>query len=371
MSWIVLLKFSNVEYKKSTFCKVFVLLIFALGVLRDTTVGTDIQMSMNSHYYGLWRDPLSGNSHAGYGFLILTILLKVIDSYYFYYGAIFAMTMGMYFFSAKKMGINAAVFFAVFFASSTITTSYNIIRQILALSAAIMAYSYLIYDLDFCQWRKPQSSTLKKIAIYEAIILLLTYGFHISIFILTIVPLFHLKIIQKYLSKDTVLWILLILVVVVCTRYGSTVQSILLVIESHIDLGERADFWVEMIELYGDSISSSHGMGSTFIAGSIAILASRGRRNVLFYIGFVGFLLNQIGATGLGTVGRIFSNVSVFLIFYYAQIFGQLLKNYKLLFKENIGWIIILLFLFSWTNKFYHTTILNGSISPYATYLFQ
>lgn len=371
MSWIVLLKFSNVEYKKSTFCKVFVFLIFALGVLRDTTVGTDIQMSMNSHYYGLWRDPLSGNSHAGYGFLILTVILKVIDSYYFYYGAIFAMTMGMYFLSAKKMGINAAVFFAVFFVSSTIISSYNIIRQILTLSAAVLAYSYLIYDLDFSQWRKSRSSILKNLTIFEVIILSLTYGFHISIFILTVVPLFHLKVIQKYLSKDIVLWILLIMVVFVCTRYGSTVQSILLAIETHIDLGERADFWVEMIEMYGDNIASTHGVNTTIISGSIAILASRGRRNVLFYIGFIGFLLSQIGASGLGTVGRIFNNMSLFLFFYYAQIFGKLLIDYKLILKENVGWVIVLLLLISWTNRFYHMTILNGSISPYATYLFQ
>lgn len=370
MSWIVLLKYSNVEYKKNTFCLIFIFFIIALGVFRDTTVGTDIQISLFSHYYGIWRTPLAGTSHAEYGFIILTLILKIIDSYYFYYGAIFAMTMGLYIISAKKMGINVAVFFAVFFASSTIISSFNIIRQILALSAAMVAYSFLIYDWDFVQRGKTNSVIFKNIAIYEAIILTLTFGFHLSIVILTVVPLFHMKTIRKFLSKDIVLWMLLLLVVIVCTRYGSTVQRIIIVLESQIDLGERADFWAEVIEYFGDNISSTQGIGTTIVSGAIAILASRRRRNVLFCIGFIGLLLAQIGASGLGTIGRIFNNMALFLYFYYAQIFGELLKKYKFVFKENVGWIIILLIFVFWTSRFYNMVIVNSSISPYKTYLF-
>ena len=369
LSLFVLFVYSRVDYTKSTFCRFYVLIIISLGVFRDTTIGTDIMLSGGGHYYALWKSPFSGLTHSEYGFLVLTSYLKtLVNSYYFYYGSIFAMTMGMYLLAAKKFGINPAIFFSVFFVSSTITSSYNIIRQIFTLSACVLVFSYLLYDVNFETGRNARISYFK-IAIYEMLIMLLAIGFHTSAIILVLLPLFHISYIQKYLSWDAVLWILLVLVVIVRFRYSDQIQEFVIMANSVLGLGERADFWTEFIENYGDRIESSHGVGSTIISGTIAILASRGRRNILFYIGFIGLLLSNLASVNLGVVSRFFSNISIFLIFYYAQIFGEILKSYTI-YKIDFRWAIVMLFIITWTYNFYKMTIMSPSISPYKTYLF-
>lgn len=369
LSLFVLFVYSRVDYTKSTFCKFYVFIIIALGVFRDTTIGTDIMLSGGGHYYALWKSPLSGLTHSEYGFLVLTSYLKtLVNSYYFYYGSIFAMTMGMYFFAAKKFGINPAIFFSIFFISSTITSSYNIIRQIFTLSACVLVFSYFLYDVNFETGKNARISYFK-IAIYEMLIMLLAIGFHTSTIILVLLPLFHISYIQKFLSRDAVLWILLVLVVIVNFRYSDQIQEYVIMANSVLGLGERADFWAEVVENYGENINSSHGIGTTIIFGSIAILASRGKRNLLFFIGFIGLLLSNLASVSLGTVGRVFNNLSIFLIFYYAQIFGELLNSYTI-YKTDFRWAIVMLFIITWTYNFYIMTIMSPSISPYKTYLF-
>ena len=151
--------------------------------------------------------------------------------------------------------------------------------------------------------------------------------------------------------------------------YGKYIQQFVIIAQSYLHVGGRAEFWVDIVEQYGESIEASHGLATIIISGSIAILASRSRRNVLFYIGYCGFLLSSLDSTNLGTVGRLFDNLSIFLIFYYAQIIGEILKSYKL-FSFDARWLILFLFIFDWSTGFYFTTILNKSISPYQAYLF-
>lgn len=372
LSVVILLKFSRKDYDKSWFCKIFVFIIFFLGVFRDTTIGTDIRLSGGGDYYSIWKTPFSSiqSDRLEVGFLYLTSLFKSIyNSYYFYYGAIYAITIGLYFWAAKRMKINPAVFFAIFFMSSTIIACYNIIRQTLALSAGMLAYSIILYGIDNNNGFKKSSSLFRRVAIYEILIVLLSFGIHTSVVILGVVPLFNIKTIKAMLSKEIVLWGLLAFVVIINYAFSEVIQSYFLLFQSFFNLGERQEFWAEVIEKYGDNISSSHGIMSSLLVGSLAILASRGRRNNLFFIGYVGLLLTQLASVNLGTLGRLFSNLSLFLIYFYAQIFGDLLTEYKI-FGTDFRKLIVLLLILFWLSSFYFTTILNESISPYQTYLF-
>lgn len=371
-SIFILLRYSRTDYEKSSFCKLFVLIIFLLGVFRDTTIGTDIWLSGGGSYYSIWKSPFHSvdAERLEVGFLYLSSILKSLyNSYYFYYGFIYAITIGFYFLAAKRMKINPAVFFAIFFVSSAIIGCYNIIRQTLALSAGMLAYSFCLCEVDNIIEGKNIKSFLKRVIIYEALIVLLSFGLHTSVILLCVAPLFNIKTIQTVLSKDVVLWGLLAVVVMSNLTYSELFQSYFLIFQSYFNLGERQDFWTEFIESYGDELLSSHGIGTTVISGSLAILASRGRRNNLFYIGYIGFLFFQLASVNLGPLGRIFSNLSIFLYFYYAQIFGDLLKEYNL-FSIDFRWLIVSLFILLWISSFYYTTILNVSISPYQTYLF-
>ena len=371
LSLIIVLRYSKVNYQKSSFCIFYVLLIVALGTFRDTTIGTDISTPLGG-YYLLWKDPFNVNDieNVEYGFLCFSYFIKNIwDSYYFYYGFIFALSMAMYYYAALRMKINPAVFFAIFFMSSSIITSYNIIRQILALSAAILAYSFTIYKSENYDGEVRLFFKYKNVVIYEVLIMLLSVTIHASVLFLLILPLFHMKEVKNVLSKDIVLWILLLFAIVISLRFGEYVQQLVLLAQASLHIGGRADFWAEFLDMYGDRIASSHGVSSMIISGSIAILASRGRRNALFYIGFIGLLLTNLSSVNLGTLGRLFSNMSLFLVFYYSQIFGELLTSYRM-FNVDARWIIIILFVFDWTTGFYFTTILNPTISPYKSHLF-
>lgn len=370
-SILIVLRYSRVDYNESTFCKAYVLLIIAIGIFRDTTIGTDIRNPLGG-YYVLWKDPFNANDmeNVEYGFLYFSYIIKnICSSYYFYYGFIFALTMSFYYFAAKKMNINPSVFFAIFFMSSTIITSYNVIRQILALSAVVLAYSLLLYQKNLFNIEQSKRVYIVRVIIYELFVIFLSTGFHTSIIILTIIPLFSIKGIQKILSKDWILWFLLISVIFANFYYGQYIQQFVITVQSYLHIGGRAEFWTEVLEKYGDGITATHGYLTILLSGSIAILASRGRRNDLFYIGFSGFLLASLASSNLGTVGRIFNNISIFLFFYYAQIFGELVKSYKL-FNIDVRWVLVALFIFDWGTGFYYTTILNNSISPYKSYLF-
>ena len=182
-------------------------------------------------------------------------------------------------------------------------------------------------------------------------------------------PIFYIRKIQELLSKDVVLWILLFAVFCINVLYGVYIQLAVIWLQSTLHIGGRADFWISVIERFGDDIVSSHGSLTILISGSIAILASKNRRDVLFYMGFVGFLLSSLASANLGTVGRVFNNISIFLVVYYARIFGNILVSYKIK-NLDLRWLVITLLLFDWLTGFYFTTILNNTVSPYKSYLF-
>lgn len=370
LSLVVVWRFNVKGSDNSPLLIVFVFLFFLLGIFRDTTVGTDIMLYDGGGYYEIWQSPKSNSfSYVEKGFVWLTIVLKgFCNSYYFYYGAIFFITMLFYYLSAKKMHINPALFFAIYILSSAFIGSFNTIRQNLALSAGVLVFSHLLYGFDIRN--NTLKNVIKRIALFELFIFLLSYGFHTSILILTILPLFLLKGVQNLLSKELILWGLLLIVTLINLRYGTLIQKYVILANGLLNIGERADSWAQTIELYGDSIEASHGVLSSFVMGAFAILLSKGQRGVLFYIGFIGLLLASMASVNLGTIGRVFNNLSIFIYFYYALIFCNFRFTYKL-FNLKIGWVMLTLLIVFWISVFYNTVLLNETVSPYHTYLFK
>ena len=155
LSLFVLLKYSRVDYDKNLFCKIFPIVIFFLGTFRDTTIGTDIWLSGGGGYYYIWKSPLGSvdADRLEVGFLYLTSLLKSIhNSYYFYYGAIYAITIGLYFFAAKRMKINPAVFLAIFLLLVHLAVSFNAYGS--ETSGLLTSESFVLYSTltDFAKY---------------------------------------------------------------------------------------------------------------------------------------------------------------------------------------------------------------------------
>lgn len=371
-SILILLKSSRLSLNKSLLSKLYLIIILVLGIFRDTCIGTDI--NIRGGYYDVWFSPFSSSciEEVEYGFLLLTSLIKKINSSYtFYYGFIYFLTMLIYFLSVKKILRNPAVFFAIYFLSSSIISSFNTIRQELALAFSLLVFFHCIGNV-FTQVTLAKANNkmlIWRLVIYELLILIISYTIHGSVLILIMLPIFYIRKIQELLSKDVVLWILLFAVFCINVLYGVYIQLAVIWLQSTLHIGGRADFWISVIERFGDDIVSTHGSLTILISGSIAILASKNRRDVLFYMGFVGFLLSSLASANLGTVGRVFNNISIFLVVYYARIFGNILVSYKIK-NLDLRWLVITLLLFDWLTGFYFTTILNNTVSPYKSYLF-
>lgn len=363
ISVFILFWFGKRNIKNDWVCRFFIIIIFALGAFRDTCIGTDIMLYGGGDYYSLWKNPFHDfeSDRLEYGFIILTyILKKIYNSYYFYYGSLFIINFFLYYKVAKKINVNPAVFFAILFVTCDITYSFNILRQMLGFSLGM--FVFVCFQDKFVLNRA--SKRIINVLWYELFIFLISVGFHYSIFVLALLPLFIIPIIQKLLNKDVLLWGLLVSVVYIMAMYQDWIQLALLGLQRILKFGDRADFWMTQIEI--SDIEASHGIGTTIIMGSLAILISKGRRDVYFYIGFVGFLLSNLASVNLGIMGRVFLNYSLFLELYYSKIWFCIpnRKSEKIIFYS----FKILLILF-WARAFYYGFIMVEDLSPYKSYL--
>ena len=360
----MLIYYGKIKNGKNPFCYFVTFMVIAVGVFRGEYIGTDIMPVGGGSYYDLWRSPFS-DDRIEKGFVWLTYILRnMIDSYHFYYGAIYALNMYFYYLAVKRMKLNVSVFFAILLLSSTFYPSFNTIRQQLGLSIGVYLFSLLIYNP--CNGY----SLKKNIILYELGIFLLFLFSHHGLFILAIVPLFLMTPIQKVLNKDIALWSLLAATVVIIQFFGQYIQMAIIALNGVVSLGDRADFYANLVENYGDNIEASRGILSTIINGSLAILISRNKRNFLFYIGFVGLLLSSLGSVNLGTVGRIFANVDFFMCLYFTCVWFDMDTSFKPCGRLQVFALKSLRLLF-WGTSFYFTIVQNESISPYKTFLFE
>lgn len=349
---------NRLDYKRIG--SIFIFFIIVTGALRDATIGTDISL-YGSGYHMIWKNPYGYPRDIEPGFLYLTNLIKSIaPSYYLYYSLLYILNILFYCLACRRLGINKILFLAILLISGLLAPSFNVVRQMLALSIGLFVYSCFFS-------RKSESSfKIKNVFLYEVAIVITAIFFHRSLFLLIIIPCFHIKCIKKTLSNDYVLWGLLALSLFISIFGDTYVQLALAYSEGRF--GERADFYANLYQQYADSTDATHGYLTNIINGFLAILLSKKRRDPLFLVGFVGLLLSGISSSGLATLGRVFDNMTIFFNLYLASRWFDL-YNINSLITKRVNILKFLRILF-WMTSLYYTLFTNDSLNPYKTFLF-
>lgn len=346
----------------------FLILVFIVGAFRDASVGTDIELN-DDGYHLLWKNPFHYYRDVEPGFMYLTYIIKsLIPSYYAYYSIIFIFTLIFFCASAKKLGVNQYAFVAVIFLSGYLHISFNIIRQMLGISLALYVYS-LYYIRTFNKSSIERNCNyIKNTIIYELIILILAMTMHGSILILSIVPIFDSKIICSFLDNDIILFALLGATIFISVIGHNYILMALTLFEGQ--LGNRADSYISDYLANSESFEAAHGYITSLVNGLIAILISKGRRNKYFFIGFLGILLTEIASSGMGTIGRTFTNLQYFINLYYCQIWFVPIQR-KTVYNavKNIGLKTIRIVF--WLSSLYYTLLINETVNPYKSFIFQ
>lgn len=336
---------------------VFVILILFIGALRDASIGTDIAL-YDDGYYMLWANPFNYPRDLETGFVLLTALIKWLSpSYYFYYSIIYVITILLFCYASKRLGINHFLFLALILLGGLLGPCFNVIRQMLALSIGLSVYAIF--------WAKDiQTDSMMRVIKYEIAIIVTGFLFHQSLYLLTIVPIFRIKKVFDFLNKDIVLFILLGIAVFIIVAGGKYINLALLYLEGRIS--GRAEFWVNTYAQAGDTVEATHGYMTTLLNGVVAILLSRKNRDIFFMTGFLGLLFSGVCASGLGTIGRAFDNLTAFLLLFWAKNWFQLYKSFKL---RPISYGLLLSRIVLWISSLYYTLLLNESLNPYKTFL--
>ena len=334
----------------------FIFFIFFVGAFRDASIGTDIAM-YDDGYHMIWLNPYNYVRDIEPGFSFLTYIIKFFSSsYYFYYGLLYIVNILLYCKACKILEVNKSLFLSILLLSGLLAPSFNVVRQMLGLSAGILFYSIIE-----SQYRSGKYRAISAIIVFEIGVLILSYLIHNSLFLLMMIPIFYIPKVCNLLNKDIILWGILGVSVFLSLTSSDIIQNILTA--STGLFGERADFYVTVYTTYHDSIKASHGFMTSLLNGALVILLSKGKRDNLFYIGFVGLMLQGIAASGLGTIGRAFNNLSIFLCIYYARYW----------FTYNTSWWLFglkLLRIVVWLSSLYYTLFQNESLNPYKTFIF-
>ncbi len=365
---VLLLSFRNDKSKMYQILGIlFLFLIYFVGAFRDASIGTDIELN-DDGYHLLWKNPFHYYRDVEPGFKYLTFIIKtLIPSYYAYYSIIFIITLSFFIASAKKLGVNRYGFIAIIFLAGYLHICFNIIRQMLGISIAFYLYS-LYYTKTFNILNGEISHRyVKNTIIFELLVLILALTIHGSILILTIVPLFDIKPICKFLDNDIVLLALLGITIFISVIGHDYILLALTFFEGF--WGERADTYIADYLANSESFDAAHGYITSLVNGLIAILISKGRRNKFFFIGFWGIILTEIASSGMGTLGRTFTNLQYFIFLFYCQIWYGPLSNKTVLNNLKMLTLKTLRIAF-WLSSLYYTLLINESVNPYKTFLF-
>ena len=365
---VILLSFRNDKSKMyQTLGILFLFLIYFIGAFRDASIGTDIALNEDG-YHLLWTNPFHYYRDMEKGFVYLTYIIKtLIPSYYIYYSVIYIITLSFFCASAKRLGVNRYGFIAILFLAGYLHISFNIIRQMLAMSIALYIYSlYFSKTFDVLE-NENKTRYIKNTIFFELLLLILAFTMHGSVLILSIVPLFDIKAICRFLDHDSVLFALLGLTIYISVVGHDHIIIALTFLEGYF--GSRADTYIIDYVSNSETYEASHGYITSLVNGMIAILISKGRRNKFFYLGFWGILFTEIASSGLGTIGRTFYMLQYFINLYYCQIWYKSSPKSTTYNQTKMTFVKILR-VFFWLSSLYYTLLLNNSVNPYKTFLF-
>lgn len=271
--------FVCVAEKQTGFNKCFGVFLFGIliivGAFRGIKVGTDTLWYYNNWLFTTF-DVKSWNHFTPFepGFNILIAFLKNVNSsYYFFYSLIFTVTLLMFLKAAKIAKVNIGYLFSFFFLCYYFAFCMNIMRQMFALSiGAILLYSFY----------------KKKISLifYEIGVLLITLLFHHSMIILALFPIFVLVDFNRFLNTKNLLIILIVAQILSKTALP-LIQSVVLNFSGIF--GDRADFYIELLDEYG--VKNSDSWIVAFVFKLVFILLSVEKRNSIFFLSFLVYCL--------------------------------------------------------------------------------
>ena len=336
--------------KQTGFNKCFGIFLFGVliivGAFRGIKVGTDTLWYYNNWLFTTF-DVKSWNHFTPFepGFNILIAFLKNVNSsYYFFYSLIFSVTLLMFLKAAKIAKVNIGYLFSFFFICYYFAFCMNIMRQMFALSiGAILLYSFYKKNIS--------------LIFYEIGVLLITLLFHHSMIILALFPIFVLVDFNRFLNTKNLLIILIVAQILSKTALP-LIQSVVLNFSGI--LGDRADFYIELLDEYG--VKQGDSWIVAFVFRLVFILLSAEKRNSIFYFSFFGLLLGTL-LSSFGDMSRITINASFFSIFYMADNWSK---------WSNIPKIFLLkmLYLTCAIYVLYFSLINNPEFNPYSTMFF-
>ena len=302
-------------------------------------------MTMNPNSWSIFTEFEPGFSW------IMAVFKKYISSDYLHFmGCLFVAYMVGICFHIKTESRNwiLALFFFIILRYYSI--SFNIMRQTFALSLFCFVF--------------PLSNNKNKIVIYELLVLFLTFYFHRSMIVLTIIPFLNYEYVNRYFCNRKIVYVIL-LVSYACVFLSSLLYKLIPFLVSSLSLlGSRYTTYLGMSNEAETTVSVlSSFLNTAFCFFITYITTSKQRTNIFFKILIVGTVLsNTLGALS-DLFLRISTNLLFFQIVFYTNLWYDVAPKYRKLFR-----IAVILYC---TITYVNAILKNfGLIVPYENQLF-
>lgn len=323
----------------------FVLLLF-IGACRDITIGTDTGTWYYKNWFFTTINPETWNHYTPFepGFNLFIGLFKeyVSSSYIVFYSSLFILTYMLFVLYFKKEKLNIGIGLSLFLLTGNYLFCMNIMRQTLALSMAVILVSRFLKNSNYIQ--------------YTIGIILISVLFHKSVFVLLLIPLFKISKIERWLNTKAlfILWGIFLFLSINVSLINGVYPYIQLLInntsyERHMDV---------LME-YGEQERTIGYIGSSLLILSLLRL-SEGKRNIYFYVGYIGLLCSMLAKSIMPEFGRIFTNMCFFIVPYWAALYSKL-EGVKI--DIYISYILIVYLFFSFISS-----LEISSFIPYKTF---
>jgi len=338
-----------------------IVLVFAAGIFRDTTIGTDLMQSSSGGYFQMWQNIYSADTRIEPGFVWFTKIVRIIPSFYFYYGLIFFINILCYFKAAEKLNISKPLLAAFLVLTFFLFNSYNIIRQMMGLGLCVYIVACFVSE---------QEKKIKEYILYLTEIIAVTFLIHKSLFILILVPLLDIKYIQNKLDNKLILWSILFFSLLFSSMLRSQIDEI--IFNYSYLLGDRGEFWADVHEMYHneDSEKTLNFIIANLVTGFLYIQLSA-KRNTIFYIAFGAYIIHVVIGDSMGVIGRVLLNLNIFSCFFFAENWWSMINTYKgKPFTYYLTFFVILFKIALWVNALNGALLSNSQLFPYKTYLF-
>lgn len=335
----------NLLTRKKIFSYLIFFLLIFIGACRNITIGTDT----GTWYYKNWVFTTLASKtwnhftpfEPGFNLLIGIFKEYVSSSYIFFYSSLFLITYILFIFYLKKEELDLGIGLSLFLLTGNYLFCMNIMRQMLALSMAIILVSKFLKKNNYTQ--------------YIIGIILISIFFHKSIIILLLIPIFKISNVEYWLNTKVlfILWIIFLFLSMNISLINNIYPYIQLLMNN-----TSYERHINTLMEYGEQERTVGYIGSSILILSLLKL-SEGQRNIYFYVGYVGLLFSMLSKSIMPEFGRIFINICFFIVPYLTTIYQN--KNSSK--NIYITYILIAYLAFSFISS-----LKISSFVPYKTF---